>query len=116
VEANGGDYEPTLAAATEVKEKLFNPFRTYAAEVGRLSALMLKAMTASKANATSFKKGFAKVPGSGRKPNVRPQHRNLISDKNHNCNARRQIGGNDDVLDFLVRYFVDVDLTWQPAP
>ena len=50
---------------------------------------MLKAMTASKANATSFKKGIAKVPGSGRKTNVRPQHRNLISNKNHNSNAKR---------------------------
>jgi hypothetical protein len=27
----------------------------------------------------------------------------------------REIGGNDDVLDFLVRHFVDVDLTGQPA-
>jgi hypothetical protein len=28
----------------------------------------------------------------------------------------REIGGNDDVLDFLVGQFVDVDLTRQPAP
>ena len=27
----------------------------------------------------------------------------------------REIGGDDDVLDFLVGYFVDVDLTRQPA-
>ena len=27
----------------------------------------------------------------------------------------REIGGNDDVLDFLVGHFVDVDLTRQPA-
>jgi hypothetical protein len=27
----------------------------------------------------------------------------------------REIGGDDDVLDFLVRYLVDVDLTRQPA-
>ena len=27
----------------------------------------------------------------------------------------REIGGNDDVLDFLVGHFVDVDLTGQPA-
>jgi hypothetical protein len=27
----------------------------------------------------------------------------------------REIGGDDDVLDFLVGHFVDVDLTRQPA-
>jgi hypothetical protein len=27
----------------------------------------------------------------------------------------REIGGDDDVLDFLVGHFVDVDLTGQPA-
>ena len=29
--------------------------------------------------------------------------------------SRREIGGEDDVLDFFVGHFVDVDLTRQPA-
>jgi hypothetical protein len=28
---------------------------------------------------------------------------------------RREISGEDDVLDFLIRHFVDVDVTRQPA-
>ena len=28
---------------------------------------------------------------------------------------RREISGEDDVLDFLIRHFVDVDMTRQPA-
>ena len=30
--------------------------------------------------------------------------------------SRGEIGGEDDVLDFLVGHLVNIDLTWQPAP
>ena len=29
--------------------------------------------------------------------------------------SRREIGGEDDVLDFFVGHIVDIDLTWQPS-